>query len=535
MASKIYRYISRMAAAVILATTVACTSSIESELAALTARISNLETQVSAINDGITSLNTLVKALQGNDYIRSVQPTSAGCVVVFQSGTVITLKSGTNGYTPIMGIRYDSALGYYCWTVKMGSAQPTWLLDSYGRKVTAETIIPMLRIFEGFWQVTYDNGAHWTTLFEAIGPEGTSFFRDIDMSDPYYVRFTLTNGTIVTVPTQKGFEELMDLCDEINGNIGSYSSIMTDASFGLFLARCTEIVEDGEVVGYRIQMGDGRIFTIRNGRDVTKSVDIGIAADSEGGELFWTVRYGDDVEATWLLVDGERVPASPLDRQPTVGIRQEEGVFYFTVGMTGSDQWTWMRDAEGNRIKAQAEVQFNFFESAEVDADFVTLTLLDGSKLSLRRTSERRLDFEVPQSDGFYGDSIFRYSVVVSEELASRTAPYADYQQYAASLDLAFRAMMMENGTVAVEADPAFTVETLSYDEATGTGRYRYTCTYSLLFHTAKKIAVPGQTRVALFLSWGEFNSMKVWTVENRELDPVPVPGEDPDPIFDPE
>lgn len=535
MASKLFKHLSRAFAAVLLTMTVACTSSVESELAALTGRISNLETQVTAINDGITSLSTLVKAIQGNDYIRTVQPTSTGCVVVFQSGTVITLKNGTNGDTPVMGIRYDSALGYYCWTVKMGSAQPTWLLDSYGRKITAETIIPMLRVFEGYWQVTYDNGAHWTTLFEAIGPEGSSFFRDIDLSDSYYVRFTLSNGTVITVPTQKGFEELSGLCAEVNGNINAYTSIMTDADFGIFIARCNEIIEDGSIVGYRIQLANGNIFTVRNGRDVTESVNIGIAADSETGDLYWTVRYGDSAEATWLLVNGERVPASPLDRQPTVGIKQEEGVFYFTVGSVNSDEWAWMLDAEGNRIKAQAEVQFNFFESAEVDADFVTLTLTDGSTLSLKRTAERKPDFEVPHSDGFYGDSIFRYSIIVTEEMATLDAPYADFEEYAASLELDFRAMMLENGTVAVEANPAFAVETLSYDEQTGAGRYRYSCTYSLLFHTAKKLAVPGQTRVALFLSWGEFNSMKVWTVENRELDPVPVPGEDPDPIFAPE
>ncbi len=237
---------------------------------ALTGRVDNLEDRVSKLeilcsqmNTNISSLQTLVNALSQNDYITNVAPISrngeeVGYTITFKSGKTITIyhgedgkdgedgadgkdgingengadgKDGKDGLTPIIGVKLFN--GVYYWTLN-----GEWLLDDDGNKIKAvgtdgkdgqngadgedgkdgqngadgkDGITPQLKIEEGYWYISYDNGTSWKQLGKATGENGKdgqngidgkngdSFFKNIRQDDNN-LYLTLADGTELTLP-----------------------------------------------------------------------------------------------------------------------------------------------------------------------------------------------------------------------------------------------------------------------------------------------------------------------------------------------
>ena len=148
-------------------------------------------------------------AIQKQDGIVSVTdlPDGQGYSVKFVSGKVIYLyngKNGTDGVTPKISVRKDSD-GIYYWTV-----DGDWLIVD-GKKVRAvgldgkdgqsgndgkDAVTPQLKIVDGFWYISYDNGKYWTKLGKATGENGKDgqdgndgdvFFKSVTVEDGYAV------------------------------------------------------------------------------------------------------------------------------------------------------------------------------------------------------------------------------------------------------------------------------------------------------------------------------------------------------------
>ena len=164
-----------------LATLIGCgqydDSELKSDINDLKSRMAALEKQCKNMNENLTSLQAIVDAIQKQDGIVSVTdlPDGQGYSVKFVSGKVIYLyngKNGTDGVTPKISVRKDSD-GIYYWTV-----DGDWLMVD-GKKVRAvgldgkdgkdgedgqdgqdgkDAITPQLKIVEGFWYISYDNG-----------------------------------------------------------------------------------------------------------------------------------------------------------------------------------------------------------------------------------------------------------------------------------------------------------------------------------------------------------------------------------------
>ena len=227
-------------------------------------RISKLEKLCNEMNANISSLKTIVEALQTNDYVTSVTPVTeggkeVGYTIIFSKSGSITIyhgkdgadgapgadgKDGTDGQTPVIGVRQDTD-GVYYWTLN-----GEWLLDDSGNKIPTtgkdgadgedgkdgvdgsdgapgadgadgsdgqdgapgqdgkDGITPQLKIEDGYWYVSYDNGASWVEVGQATGDQGPqgnpgqdgdSFFQSITQ-DNEYVHFTLADGTVITLP-----------------------------------------------------------------------------------------------------------------------------------------------------------------------------------------------------------------------------------------------------------------------------------------------------------------------------------------------
>ena len=196
-----------------LATLIGCgqydDSELKSDINDLKSRMAALEKQCKNMNENLTSLQAIVDAIQKQDGIVSVTdlPDGQGYSVKFVSGKVIYLyngKNGTDGVTPKISVRKDSD-GIYYWTV-----DGDWLIVD-GKKVRAvgldgkdgqsgndgkDAVTPQLKIVDGFWYISYDNGKYWTKLGKATGENGkdgqdgkdsNGFFKSVTVKDGYAI------------------------------------------------------------------------------------------------------------------------------------------------------------------------------------------------------------------------------------------------------------------------------------------------------------------------------------------------------------
>ena len=268
---------------------------LEDKYSDLDARVAYLEELCSEMNTNISALQTLVSVILTNDYIISIAPITKdgqeiGYVITFAIHEPITIyhgqngqdgadgkdgtdgkdgengkdgadgKDGQDGTTPIIGVALDPTDNAYYWTLN-----GEWLLDENGNRIPLTSrdgqdgedgtdgedgkdgadgqngkdgVTPQLKIEDGYWYVSTDNGATWTQLGKATGEDGVdgkdgqdgadgkdgqdgadgkdgqdgakgekgdpgdTMFQSVTQDDDF-VYFTLADGTILMVPRGK--------------------------------------------------------------------------------------------------------------------------------------------------------------------------------------------------------------------------------------------------------------------------------------------------------------------------------------------
>lgn len=252
---------------------------LEDKYSDLNARVAYLEELCSEMNTNISALQTLVSVILTNDYIISIAPVTKdgqeiGYVITFAIHEPITIyhgqdgqdgadgkdgkdgKDGQDGTTPIIGVALDPTDNAYYWTLN-----GEWLLDENGNRIPLTSrdgqdgedgtdgedgkdgadgqdgkdgVTPQLKIEDGYWYVSTDNGATWTQLGKATGEDGVdgkdgqdgadgadgkdgqdgekgekgdpgdTMFQSVTQDDDF-VYFTLADGTVLIVP--RGYKE----------------------------------------------------------------------------------------------------------------------------------------------------------------------------------------------------------------------------------------------------------------------------------------------------------------------------------------
>ena len=215
----------------------ACHDKLWDAIDGLDSRVTKLEELCKEMNTNITSLQTIVDVLQSNDFIAGVVEIKKdgeviGYTITFGKHDPITIyhgqdgkdgadgKDGQNGSAnaPVIGVAQDTD-GVYYWTLN-----GEWLLDDNGNKLPVSGkdgqngvngTMPQLKIEEGYWYVSYDNGITWTQLGKATGEDGQngdkgdkgdigdSMFQSVTQ-DENYVYFTLADGTVIMIAKDKG-------------------------------------------------------------------------------------------------------------------------------------------------------------------------------------------------------------------------------------------------------------------------------------------------------------------------------------------
>lgn len=177
-------------------------------------------------------------------------------------------------------------------------------------------------------------------------------------------------------------KELERLTSQLNTNISSLQTIVTALQDKDYVTSVAPINEGDEVVGYTITFSKSGSVTIYNGKDGYVPV-MGVKQDESDGQWYWTV------DGEWLLDSkGDKVRASAEDGED--GAPGQPGVTptlkivdgYWYVSYDGGK--TWEEETLG---QATGDKGYTMFVEVTYDDEYLYITMADGQKLVLPRTS----------------------------------------------------------------------------------------------------------------------------------------------------
>lgn len=287
-------------------------------------RLAKLEEQCKQINANINSLQTIVSALENANQITSVSELvengkKVGYKIEFTKSDPIYIyhgqdgsdgSDGTDGYVPQIGVEKDKD-GIYYWTL-----DGTWLTDKEGKKIKAvgldgkdgedgedgadgsdgtngsngsngrDGVTPKLRINEGNWEVSYNNGASWEVLGSATGGTTPSPITGVEVKDGYVI-FTLSAGDEIQVPLFNGITITFDETE-----IGMEAGSKVDLQYELTGSDDVKVSAIGEGVRTSIDQ-------------TNKTLTITTDANFEGGKVLVHATDGNNVATVELTITKE--------------------------------------------------------------------------------------------------------------------------------------------------------------------------------------------------------------------------------------
>ena len=179
-------------------------------------------------------------------------------------------------------------------------------------------------------------------------------------------------------------KELERITAQQNTNISSLQTIVTALQDKDYVTSVAPINEGDEVVGYTITFSKSGAVTIYNGKDGYVPA-MGVKQDTDG-LWYWTV------DGEWLHdSDGDKVRASAADGEDgEPGTPGQSGVTpqlkildgYWYVSYDGGK--TWEEETLG---QATGDKGYTMFAEVTYDENNVYITMADGEKLTLPRTS----------------------------------------------------------------------------------------------------------------------------------------------------
>ena len=381
-------------------------------------RISELEKLCEDINTNVQSIQVIIEAQQTGDYITTITPIKNGGVeigytITFAKHEPITIyhgQNGTNGtngadgHTPVIGVAKDTD-GVYYWTL-----DGKWLLDSNGNKlrVTGQDgkdgqdgtngkdgqdgtngtngVTPLLKIENGYWFISYDNGATWTESGKATGNNGQDGQNGSDGKDGQdgtngkdgvtpllkiengYWFISYDNGATWAQLGKATGENGKDGQNGTNGTDGKDGQDGTDGSNG----------QDGITPQLKIDNGywyvsydNGATWTQfgkatgADGQDGTNGTDgkDGITPQLKIEDGYWFITY--DNGATWTKLG----KATGEDGEG--GAKGDKG----DTGATGATGATGPKGEQGDSM----------FKSVTQDENYVYFTLADGTLIKIAK------------------------------------------------------------------------------------------------------------------------------------------------------
>ena len=197
-----------LAAATLLAG--GCGKFVRDELITMQNEIDQLHKQVAEMNQTLQSLRTVVDQMAAGGYVVDVQQFldedgRGGSLLVFNDGSLLKLYSGVDGkdgedaVPPVIGLQQDEEDGLWYWTL-----DGEWILSPDGERFKAvgvDGITPQVKVEEGLWYVSMDEGETWTEFGKAKGEDAVEVVTGIDVTTyEDRVVLTLADGTTLELP-----------------------------------------------------------------------------------------------------------------------------------------------------------------------------------------------------------------------------------------------------------------------------------------------------------------------------------------------
>lgn len=240
-------------------------------------------------------------------------------------------------------------------------------------------------------------------------------------------------------------EQLESKLDKLNGDIETINALVESLQGGISIVK----VEEGADGSYTIYFSDNTTAVIRSGSNGEDAPVIGVR--EQDGVYYWTLTS--DGETTWLTdADGQPLPVSGEDGTcPKLAV-DDEG--WWTVSYDGGTVWERILDAEGNPVKAVTDegssVGDSFFSAVSQDDENVYFTLADGSVITVAKKGDFYLILrEVPETSVFTFGQVktyevesngvaetlvaarpFGWTVTLENEVLTVAAPAEDAQMY---------------------------------------------------------------------------------------------------------
>lgn len=275
-------------------------SGLQDRVGALEEKVKVLEQTVNQMNSNLKALQATVDVLNSGDYIKEVTPVTAGDEVVgytitFGKGEPITIyhgENGTNGKTPAISVTVG-ADGKYYWTVN-GEI----LKDASGNDVSAAGVAPLLRVNNGVWQYSIDNGATWTDV--TVEGYGGVIFKDVIVGESS-VKIELADGTVFEIP------KLMEFALEFD-KTSYYVANEVEFTLGYTIKGADEatqiMVFAGDDITVALTKEDYSKGTIKIVKGTeTKSVQIMVLASNGKGQKDYEIINFNELEFTASAVD----------------------------------------------------------------------------------------------------------------------------------------------------------------------------------------------------------------------------------------
>ena len=378
-------------------------------------RISELEKLCEDINTNVQSIQVIIEAQQTGDYITAITPIKNGGVeigytITFAKHEPITIyhgqngtngTNGTDGHTPVIGVAKDTD-GVYYWTL-----DGKWLLDSNGNKLRVtgqdgkdgqdgangkdgedgkdgqDGITPLLKIENGYWYISYDNGATWTESGKATGDngqdgkDGQDGTNGKDGKDGVTPLLKIENGYwFISYDNGATWAQLgkatgEDGKDGQNGTNGTDGKDGADGSNGQDGITPQLKIENGY---WYISYDNGTTWTQfgkatgADGQDGTNGTDgkDGITPQLKIEDGYWFITY--DNGATWTKL-GKATGEDGEDGAK--GDKGDKG----DTGATGATGATGPKGDQGDSM----------FQSVTQDENYVYFTLADGTVIKIAK------------------------------------------------------------------------------------------------------------------------------------------------------
>lgn len=363
-----------------------CHTQIDSDIRVLERRIEKLEQRCNEMSTTLSGIRTMLDNLNQYDFITDIKPfytngAVAGYTISFTHSDPIVLYNGTDAETPILGVKKGED-GIWYWSVRYPSqSEDTFITDNFGVRIRTDAGSPLIKIENGHWMVSYDNGDVWRDLGRATGEDGASFFSSVENKGDY-IQFNLLNGTTIQAPTWAAFEKLQENCRKTNENVASLTSLVKQLTEKVYVQNIFPILDKRDTIGFSLRLSNGKTYSFYNGQGTNVPV-IGARTASGSADpdaLYWTIRYGND-PVQWILDEnGNKIQANaPEGKTPKISLQQVKGdpTWYWAVAYgDGAPAFLLYK---GAKVAASVVVPETVVQKVvQVTDDMVRITIAEG-------------------------------------------------------------------------------------------------------------------------------------------------------------